>query len=47
MGERRAVYMVLMRTREGKRQLGRPMRRWEDNIKTSSFFLRCYNFREV
>jgi len=25
---------VLVRKREGKRPLGRPRRRWEDNIKT-------------
>ena len=31
MGERRGVYMVLMGKREGKRPLGRPRRRWEDN----------------
>ena len=33
MGERRGVYRVLVRKLEGKRQLGRPRRRWEDNIK--------------
>jgi len=32
MGERRGVYRVLVRKREGKRTLGRPRRRWEDNI---------------
>ena len=32
-GERRWVYMVLMGKPEGKRPLGRHMRRWEDNIK--------------
>jgi hypothetical protein len=26
------VYRVLVRTPEGKRSLGRPRRRWEDNI---------------
>jgi hypothetical protein len=30
---RRVVYRVLMRKPEGKRPLGRPRRRWEDNIK--------------
>ena len=34
MGERRDVYRVLMGKPEGKRPLGRPRRRWEDNIKT-------------
>ena len=32
-GERRGVYRVLVGKDEGKRQLGRPRRRWEDNIK--------------
>ena len=33
MGERRGLYRVLVGRPEGKRQLGRPRRRWEDNIK--------------
>ena len=33
MGERRGVYRVLVGKPEGKRPLGRPKRRWEDNIK--------------
>jgi len=33
MGERRVVYKVLVEKPEGKRLLGRPRRRWEDNIK--------------
>jgi len=33
MGERRCVYRVLVGKRERKRPLGRPRRRWEDNIK--------------
>jgi hypothetical protein len=33
MGEGRGVYRVLVGRREGKRPLGRPKRRWEDNIK--------------
>jgi hypothetical protein len=33
MGERRGVYGVLVGKPEGKRPLGRPKRRWEDNIK--------------
>ena len=36
MGERRCVYRVLVGKPEGKRPLGRPMRRWENNIKISS-----------
>jgi hypothetical protein len=31
--ERRGVYRVLEGKPEGKRPLGRPRRRWEDNIK--------------
>jgi len=31
--ERRGVYRVLVEKPEGKRPLGRPRRRWEDNIK--------------
>ena len=34
MGEGRGVYRVLVGKPEGKRPLGRPRRRWEDNIKT-------------
>ena len=33
MGEDRGVHRVLMGKPEGKRPLGRPRRRWEDNIK--------------
>ena len=33
MGERRDVYRVLVGKPEGKNPLGRPRRRWEDNIK--------------
>ena len=33
MGEGRGVHRVLVGRPEGKRQLGRPRRRWEDNIK--------------
>jgi hypothetical protein len=33
MGEGRGVYRVLVGRTEGKRPLGRPRRRWEDNIK--------------
>jgi hypothetical protein len=33
MGEDRGVHRVLVGKPEGKRQLGRPRRRWEDNIK--------------
>jgi hypothetical protein len=33
MGQGRGVYRVLVGKAEGKRPLGRPRRRWEDNIK--------------
>jgi hypothetical protein len=32
-GDRRGVHRVLVGKPEGKRPLGRPRRRWEDNIK--------------
>jgi len=33
MGERRGVYRILVEKSEGRRPLGRPRCRWEDNIK--------------
>jgi len=33
MGEERGVYRVLLGKPEGKRPLGRPRRRWVDNIR--------------
>jgi hypothetical protein len=33
MGERRGAYRALVWKSEGRRPLGRPRRRWEDNIK--------------
>jgi hypothetical protein len=33
MGEGKVAYRVLVRRPEGRRPLGRPRRRWEDNIK--------------
>jgi len=41
MGERRAVYRVLVWKPEGKRPLGRPRHRWEDNIKMDLQEVRC------
>jgi hypothetical protein len=38
MGEKRITYKILVGKPEGKRPLGRPRRRWVDNIKI--------NFRE-
>jgi hypothetical protein len=48
IGERSGVYRGLVGKSEGKRPLGRPRRRWEDNIKmdlhvgvwTGSFWVR-------
>src|SRR5215510_14557060 len=33
MGEERSVYRVLVGKPEGKRPLGRPRHRWEDNVR--------------
>jgi hypothetical protein len=33
MGEKRGAYRILVVRPEGRRPLGRPRRRWEDNIK--------------
>jgi hypothetical protein len=33
MGEGRGAYRILVGRTEGRRPLGRPRRRWEDNIK--------------
>jgi len=33
MGERRGVYSFLVGKSEGKRPLGKPKHRWDDNIK--------------
>ena len=41
MGLRRGVYRVLVGRPEGKRPLGRPMCRWEDNIKMDLQELNC------
>jgi len=41
MGERRGVYRVLVGKPEGKRPLGRPRRRREDNIKIDLQEVRC------
>jgi hypothetical protein len=40
-GEGRGVYGVLVGKPEGKRTLGRPRRRWEDNIKMDSREVGC------
>jgi hypothetical protein len=40
-GEGRGVYRVLVGKPEGKRPLGRPRCRWEDNIKIDLQEVRC------
>jgi hypothetical protein len=41
MGEKRGIYWVAVGKTEGKRPLGRPRRRWEDNIKMVLQEVRC------
>jgi hypothetical protein len=41
MGERRGAYRVLMGKPEGKVPLGRPRRRWEDNMKMDLQEMEC------
>jgi hypothetical protein len=41
MGVRRGVYRVLVGKPEVKRPLGRPMHRWEDNIKMDTQEVGC------
>jgi hypothetical protein len=40
-GDRRDVYRVLIGKPEGKRPLGRPRRRWQDNIKMDLLEVAC------
>jgi hypothetical protein len=41
MGENRGIYRVLVGKPEGKRPLGRPKLRWEDNIKMDLQEVEC------
>ena len=41
MGEEMGVYRVLVRKPEGRRPLGRPRRRWVDNIRMDLQKVRC------
>jgi hypothetical protein len=43
MKKRRCVYRVLVGKPEGKRSLGRPRRRWEDNIKMDPQEVECWH----
>ena len=49
MVEGRGVYRVLVGKPEGRRPLGRPRRRWEDNIKMNlrEVGCGCMNWREL
>ena len=40
-GEGRGVYRVLVGKPEGRRPLGRPRRRWEDNIRMDLWVVGC------
>ena len=40
-GDRKGVFRVLVGKSEGKSPLGRPRRRWEDNIKMGFREVRC------
>ena len=41
IGESRGIYRVLVGKPEGKRPLGRPRYKWEDNIKTNLQAVGC------
>jgi hypothetical protein len=41
MGEKRGIYRILVGKPEGKRPLGRPRHRWEDNIKMDLKEMEC------
>ena len=47
MGEGRGVYRVLVRKHLGKRPLGRPRRRWEDNIKMDLQDVGCWGMNWI
>ena len=47
MGERRDVYSVLVGKPERKRPLGRPRRRWEDNIKIDIQEVVCVDVERI
>ena len=41
MGERRGLFRILVGKLEGKRSLGRPIHRWEDNMMTNLQEMGC------
>jgi hypothetical protein len=41
IGDRKGVYRVLVRRPEGKRPLGEPRRRWENNVKMRCVGMDC------
>jgi hypothetical protein len=41
MGEMRYAYNILVRKYEGKKALGRPRHRWEDNVRIDLREIRC------
>jgi hypothetical protein len=41
------VYRVLVGKPEGKRPLGRPMRRWEDNIRMKLQEVECWDMEWI
>jgi hypothetical protein len=47
MGERKGVYRILVGKPEGKRSLGRPRHRWEDNIKMYLQELGCGGMERI
>jgi hypothetical protein len=47
MGEGRGVHSVLVGKPEGKRSLGRPRRRWEDDIKMDLREVGCGDWMEL
>jgi len=44
MGESRGPYRVLMGKPKGKRPLGRPRRRWEDDMKMDLQEVGCWGY---
>jgi hypothetical protein len=41
IGERRGVYSIFVEKPEGKIPIGRPRRRWEDNVKMDLQLMGC------